>query len=221
MRRIVRGAVAVLGAGMVIAGCGSQNVAVPAKVWSSASLTAAVLSQQDMPRGFLPAEAQEAFQGVVPRDPDCRRLLALADGHGLRDVPKASAAFYRVAPGATVSQQVLHLGEARAQEMIIEARRSIGLCPVVKATVGGTRMLLRREQMSVPGLDPGETVAVRYRQKASANYVISYEIVMSRQGEDLLVVGHPGLTHRRVPSVAVEAAKRAAAKLAEANKLLS
>lgn len=218
MRRIVRGAVLALGAGVAVSGCGSQQAA-PVKEWSTASLTAAVLSPQDMPRGFLPAEAQEAFRGVAPRDADCRRLLAVADGHGLRDVPGVSTAFYQVAPGATISQKLVHTGAARGQQVLQYAKRLTGLCPVIEAEVGGTRMQLRREQLAPKGLSPKQSVAVRYRQKASANYEISYEMVFARVGDDLLLLANPGIVHRKAPSVTAAAARKATFKLVNAHKM--
>ncbi|GAA3235079.1 hypothetical protein [Actinocorallia longicatena] len=219
MRRIVRGAVLATGAVMAVAGCGSQVAAPTKKEWSSASLTAAVLSQQDMPEGFLPAQAQAAFRGVVPRDPSCRRLLALADGYGLRDVPKVTAAFYQTAPGATISQQIVHMGSVRAREFVRSARTVGARCPVLRAEIGGTAMALHRADIAPRGWPDTDTYAVRFTQPASRNYLISYEIVMARSRDDLIILAAPGITRKRAPSVTVRAARAAAVKLARAHKL--
>jgi hypothetical protein len=72
LRRIVRGAALVTVCSITNAGCGADR---PPRDQSAARLTAAVLSQRDMPSDFLPAEDQQVFSRVEPADPDCRRLL--------------------------------------------------------------------------------------------------------------------------------------------------
>jgi hypothetical protein len=88
LRRIVRGAALVTVCSITNAGCGADR---PPRDQSAARLTAAVLSQRDMPSDFLPADDQQVFSRVEPADPDCRRLLVLADLRGLRDVPNAAS----------------------------------------------------------------------------------------------------------------------------------
>jgi len=219
MRRISRGVVLAIGVVMAVAGCGSTRATPPtAKEWSKASLTAAVLSPRDVPRGFLPAQAQAAFAGVVPKDPDCRRLLTLADAHGLRDVPRVAAAFYQSAPGATISQQVLHLGAARAQAQLMALRRAKAGCEFMAANAGGTGLRLKQVPLRLARTAAQDAVAVGYEQSASKNYKISYEIVMARVGDDLLVVGNPGIVHKKVRNMILITATRAVAKLVAAQK---
>lgn len=219
MRRISCGAVLAIGVVMAVAGCGSTRTTPPkVKEWSKASLTAAVLSPRDVPRGFLPAQAQAAFAGVVPKDPDCRRLLTLADAHGLRDVPRVAAAFYQAEPGATISQQVLHLGADRAQAQLSALRHARADCPVMEADAGGSALRLTRVPLRLEHPDAHDAAAVGYEQPAGKNYKISYEIVMARVGDDLLVVGNPGIVHKRVHNMILITAARAVAKLVAAQK---
>ncbi|GAB3674712.1 hypothetical protein GCM10027589_44740 [Actinocorallia lasiicapitis] len=215
MRRIVRGAVLAIGACTAVAGCGSK-VAVPTQQeLYSDSLTAAVLTQQDVPRGFLPAQAQPVFRGVVPRDPACRRLLALADGYGLRDVPKAATAFYQMAPGTTLSQQIWHVGGVNAATFVREAKVAAASCPTMHATVSGTDLVLNRDPLATDGLPPG-SYAVRYRQAATADRLISYEMVFARTGDELVLLAAPGVANRRAPVTILAAARKATAKLSRA-----
>ena len=219
MRRISRGAVLATGVVMAVAGCGSTRATPPrAKEWSKASLTAAVLSPRDVPRGFLPAQAQAAFAGVVPTDPDCRRLLTLADAYGLRDVPRVAAAFYQAAPGATISQQVLHLGAVEAQAQLTALRQARAACRFMVADVGGSGLRLKRVPLRLSRTAAHDAVAVSYEQSASKNYKISYEIVMARVGDDLLVVANPGVVHKRVRNMILITATCAVAKLVAAQK---
>lgn len=218
MRRICRGAVLATGVVMAVAGCGSIRAIPTVKEWSKASLTAAVLSPRDVPRGFLPAQAQAAFDGVVPKDPDCRRLLTLADGHGLRDVPRVAAAFYQAAPGATISQQVLHLGAVKAQAQLTALRKARAGCPFMAVDVGDSGLRLARVPLRFSRTAAQDAVAVGYEQSASKNYKISYEIVMARVGDDLLVVGNPGIIRKKVPHVILATAGYAVTKLVAAQK---
>jgi hypothetical protein len=166
----------------------------------------------------LPAQAQAAFAGVVPKDPDCRRLLTLADARGLRDVPRVAAAFYQAAPGATISQQVLHLGADHAQAQLTALREARADCPVMAADAGGSGLRLKRVPLRLEDTDAHDAVAVGYEQSASKNYKISYEIVMARVGDDLLVVGNPGIIHKNVRNMILITAARAVAKLVAAQK---
>ena len=61
MRRIVRGAALVVGVSLAITGCGVDRTP---RQQSTVGLTAAVLSQEDLPADFLPAEDQQVFARV-------------------------------------------------------------------------------------------------------------------------------------------------------------
>ncbi|MEO5877079.1 MAG: hypothetical protein ABIS86_09255 [Streptosporangiaceae bacterium] len=145
-------------------------------------------------------------------------MLALADAHGLRDVPKVATAFYQAAPGATISQQVLHLGAVKAQAQLALLRQARAGCPFMAATVGGSVLGLQRVPLKLSRTAAQDAVAVGYEQSVSRNYKISYEIVMARVADDLLVVGNPGIVRKRVPSVTLGTAARAVIKLVAAQK---
>lgn len=219
MRRTSRGAVLTIGVVIAVAGCGfTRTTPSRAKEWSQASVTAAILSPWDVPRGFLPAQAQAAFAGVVPKDPGCRRLLTLVDAHGLRDVPRVAAAFYQAEPGATISQQVLHLGAARAQDQLTALREAKASCQFMAADVGGSGLRLAQVPLRLVRTVAHDAVAVAYEQSVSKNYKISYEIVMARVGDDLLIVGNPGIVHKKVGNMILITVARAVSKLMAAQK---
>jgi hypothetical protein len=218
MRRIVRGAVLAAVLAAAAAGCGEKGTRSNEAAFPSA-LAAALLSPQDVPEGYLPAEAQPAFQGVAAHDPPCRRLLALADGHGLRDAPRRGTAFYRLDPGATLTQHVYDAGTARAERTLAAARAEAAACTVLRAKVGGAELNLPRAPLEAPGLPPADTVAVRFAAQTDRGRELAYELVMHRSGGALLVVAQPGLAARGAPSAAAAAAGRAAARLPGASKL--
>jgi len=168
----------------LLQGCGTDR---PAGHQSAASLTAAVLSAQDLPSDFLPAEDQKVFGRLVPGDPDCRRLLDLADLRGLRDVPQVHSVFYRPDPGATLAEHVLALPPARVQSYLLDARRAAAGCPVMKISAGEARLRLRRKPLTAPGF------AVRYTGPAGDRYLAQYDIVMVSAGARLLVMAQPTL----------------------------
>ncbi len=217
MRRIVRGAVPVVVAAAVAAGCGRE--AAPEGADFPARLTAAVLTSQDVPGDYLPAQAQPAFRGVVAHDAPCRRLLDLADGHGLRDVPSRGTAFYRLDPASTRIQQVFAAGSGRAGRTLDAARREASRCTALRAKVGGVEMNLAQSPLAVPGLPPADTLALRFAAPAGQGRELSYELVMHRNGDALLTVAQPGIVSPKAPSAAADAAARAAARLPGASKL--
>ncbi|WP_106398218.1 hypothetical protein [Actinocorallia populi] len=221
MRRIVRGALfaaaaATAAAGAVAAGCGRDA---PERAEFPAGLAAAVLTSQDVPGDHLPAQAQPAFRGVLAHDPPCRRLLALADGHGLRDVPRRGTAFYRLDPGVTLTQQVFDAGSKRAGLTLEAARRAAAGCTVLRAKVGGVQLNLPRTPLKAPGLPPADTLAVRFAAQAGSGRELSYELIMHRNGDAFLTVAQPGVVGPGAPSAAAAAAARAAARLPGASKL--
>lgn len=217
MRRIVRGAVFAAALAAAAAGCGKDAERNEAAFPSA--LAAALLSPQDVPEGYLPAEAQPAFRGVAAHDQPCRRLLALADGHGLRDAPRKGTAFYRLDPGATLTQHVYDAGPARAERTLAAARAEAAGCTVLRAEVGGAELNLPRVPLEAPGLPPADTLAVRFAAQADQGRELAYELVMYRSGGALLVVAQPGLVAQGAPSAAAAAAGRAAARMPGASKL--
>lgn len=106
-------------------------------------MAAAVLSGRDLPAGYLPAENQRVFEGLRPDDPDCARLLRLADVDqskdldGADDAPQAHAVFYRSEPVSSLAQHVFHLPPGMAAQHIDQARAAAGKCPRMMVTAGG------------------------------------------------------------------------------------
>jgi predicted small lipoprotein YifL len=145
MSRNVRGtllATAAATLSVVVAGCGQEGPP-PAAVKPEASMAAAVLSGRDLPAGFLPAENQRVFEGLRPDDPDCARLLRLADVDeskdlgGGGDAPQAHAVFYRAQPVSSLAQHVFHLPPGLAAQHIEQARAAASKCPKMLVGAGG------------------------------------------------------------------------------------
>ena len=211
MRRIVHGAVLAAGVVLAAAGCGKGEA--PDEAAFPPGPAAAVLTPKDVPAGYLPAQVQPAFRGVAPHDPHCRRLLELADGKGLHDVPMRGTAFYRISPGATLTQHVFAAGAVRADKTLTAARRAAARCAALRARVGGAELNLPRTSLSVPDLPEKDTLAVRFAERSGTGHELSYELVMYRSGGTFLVVAQPGVVAEGEPSAAVAAAKLAAARL--------
>ncbi|MDX6428365.1 MAG: hypothetical protein QOE54_731 [Streptosporangiaceae bacterium] len=196
MRRIVRGAALVGACTITMAGCGGDR---PPEESPAARLTAAVLSVQDMPPDFLPAQDQRVFGRLKPADRDCRRLLRLADLRGLRDVPippQAHAVFYRTSPGSTLAEHLLALGPGGAQRHIEEARQAAAGCPQMRIGRGDGKVRLHRTPLAVPGFEDN-AYGLRYTRRLSPRYSIHFDMVMAQQGARLLVVEQPALIDRR------------------------
>ncbi|MBO2446550.1 hypothetical protein J4573_05575 [Actinomadura barringtoniae] len=145
MSRIVRGtllATAATTLSVVVAGCGQEGPP-PAAVKPAASMAAAVLSDRDLPAGYAPAENQRVFQGLRPADPDCARLLELADADeskdldGAGDAPQAHAVFYRAQPVSSLAQHVFHLPPGMAAQRIAQARTAAAKCPRMMVAADG------------------------------------------------------------------------------------
>jgi hypothetical protein len=156
-----------------------------------------------MPSDFLPAEDQQVFGQVKPADPDCRRLLALADLRGLRDVPNAAstappqvhAVFYRTDPGSTLAEHLLALSPARALSHIRHTEQAAAGCPRIKVGHGRGRMRLHRVPMQLPGFGKN-AYGVRYTGRIGPRYSIHFDLVMAQQDDRLLVVEQPALIDR-------------------------
>ena len=198
MRRIVRGAVLLAGGAAasvpLIQGCGTDQSSGPR---STARLTAAVLSRRDLPSDFLAAEDQQVFGRLAPGDPDCRRLLDLADLRGLRDVPQTASVFYRPSPGSTLAEHVLAMPAARISTYVRDVRRAAAACPVL--SVHGTRLRLHRKALQPPSSASSAGFGIRYTGRTGESYTTHYDIVVVPDGERLLVVVQPALVDRDHP----------------------
>jgi hypothetical protein len=198
LRRIVRGTVLVTVCSITMAGCGAD----PPRRRQAARLTTAVLSARDLPPDFLPAEDQQVFGRVRPKNRDCRRLLSLADLHGLGDTPPAAqahAVFYRTNPGSTVAEHLLALTPERARRHIEDTRQAASGCPRIRLGTHGVRLL--RVPLRPPG-PPGagdSAYGVRYSGRVGPRYSVHFDLIMIREGARLLVVTQPALIDGRHP----------------------
>lgn len=189
MRRIVRGAALAGGsaaAALCTAACGADR---PAGDSSAARLTAAILSKQDLPSDYLPAEDQQVFRGVGPADPSCRRLLDLADLRGLRDVPVGHAFFFRLKPAATLAEHLVVLGQADVRGYLEQARKAAQRCHTMLMPEADELRLRRQWITSLPP----HALGVRYSAPADARHSIYFDLVMVPIGDRLMIVVQPGL----------------------------
>jgi hypothetical protein len=163
---------------------------------SSARLTAAVLSTQDLPTDFLPADDQEVFRGVGPGDPSCRRLLDLVDLRGLRDVPESHSVFYRINPGSTLAEHVVGLGASGSRDYLGDVRKAAASCPVMR--IPSSRLRLHRRRLPAPE----GALGLRYTGWTDDNHVVTFDMVIAPVGDRLMVMAQPSLAdQRRRPSV--------------------
>ncbi len=211
MKRIARGAALLVGCATasvpLLAACGTGQS--PGHR-SAARLTAAVLSTQDLPSDFLPAEDQQVFGGLVPSDPDCRRLLDLADLRGLRGVPKTDSVFYRPNPGSTLAEHVVFLTPVKIGDYLRDARRASAACGLMTVHAGEARLRLHRRPLPAPN---SAGFGVRYVGRAGGTYLAHYDIVMVPDGERLLVVAQPTLVDPDHPRKGEDTGALAAAAL--------
>jgi hypothetical protein len=193
LRRIVRGAALAAGCAVVAigtAGCGAGR---PAGDSSTARLTAAVLSTQDLPSDYLPAEDQQVFRGVGAADPNCRRLLDLADLRGLRDVPDTHTFFYRIDPGSTLAEHVVTLGPERVQAYLRQARKAADGCKTI--TVSGDQDDVRLHRHHLPAL-PRQAFGVHYGGAADDQHSINFDMVMAPvDAGRLMIVAQPSVVN--------------------------
>ncbi|KAB2345594.1 hypothetical protein [Actinomadura rudentiformis] len=201
MWRIVGGALLAT----LLAGCGAEaSSSRPAAV----SMSGAVLSGAEMPPGFLAADNQRVFEGMEPVDPDCVRLLQLADVQaprdirGVEDAPQAHAAFYRASPVVSLAEHVFRLPSGRAARHVAEMRRATVRCPRIEVeTAEGDIRLRRIDARRVKALR--NALAVHY---ADAQGRVGLSVVMAAVGDDLLVVDAAGSGMARVTEqVAIKA----------------
>jgi hypothetical protein len=179
-------------------------------------LTAAVLSEQDMPTDYLPAENTAVFQGVTPQGRACRDLLALADVRGLRALPHADAAFYQVDPGGAMAEHLFQITPARAHEYIAAAREAGTRCRRIIVRTREYTMKLRQRPARLPSFGD-ESYTVRYAGWAGDRYRFHLDMLMARVADRLLVMAHlallPAGEHR---DLMTQLAERAVAKLGAA-----
>lgn len=187
MWRIVGGALLAT----LLAGCGAEaSSSRPVAV----NMSAAVLSGAEMPAGFLTADNQRVFEGMEPVDPDCARMLQLADVQaprdirGVEDAPEAHAAFYRAGPVVSLAEHVFRLPSGRAARHVAEMRRAIVRCPRIEVeTAEGDIRLRRVDTRKVKALR--NALAVHY---AEVRGRAGLSVVMAAVGNDLLVVNAAG-----------------------------
>ncbi|WP_067479829.1 hypothetical protein [Actinomadura hibisca] len=183
----------VLAGVLAAAGCGAPQADVAPAAAGTAAMGPALLSQREVPAGFLPAGPQRAFTGIRPADPDCARLLRLADNAGARegrDASHAQAAYYRTEPGATLVQHVYRLRKGRAAALVAEAREAVTGCPKIGLDVGDDRETLLYRVPLRHARTAGETVAVRYTSRGARQ--AGLDVVLTQLGDDLLTVAAPG-----------------------------
>lgn len=173
----------------------------------------ALLSGTDLPSGFVPADDVHAFRGLQPTDPDCLRLLALADGKGLDPRDQAYAAYYRAQPAATITERVVPMSRAVAAGWIGTVRIAAQGCRVFRLGWGPKKMRLLRDIRPMPGLGQ-DTFAVSYAGVAPRSRRIRLDVLMTVVNGHLLIVNQPAVIGRKNGSDLITlAATRAAAKL--------
>ncbi|MBA8949713.1 hypothetical protein ACFQU9_27075 [Actinomadura namibiensis] len=187
-----------LGASAAVAGCGTTRATSAARERPEAAMTAALPTAREVPKGWLPAERQRVLEGIRPTDPDCARLLRLADAdgdrgpRGLRNAPQAHAVYYLPDPGATLAARVFRLPPGDAAARLAEARAAIAGCPRLGMEVGDDREVrLRRVRPPRPGRLLPDQVGVRYLH-GSGGRRAGLDVLVARAGDDLLVVAAPG-----------------------------
>jgi hypothetical protein len=213
LRLIVRRVVYATGSSALIvvgAGCGADR---PADATPGRRLAAAVLSEDDMPAGYLPAENAAMFRGMRPAEPTCRRLFALADAPALGAGPRADTAFYQVDPGGMVAEHLLLAPAVPAHAFLLGVRRAAAGCDRVTMRTDSYVMRLRRAPLPVHGVGE-ESYTVRYAGWAGVRHRFHLDIVTARLADRLLVLVNETLSAPRTArDVAVRIAERAAAKL--------
>ncbi|MFI6516355.1 hypothetical protein ACIBF1_12420 [Spirillospora sp. NPDC050679] len=197
---------------LAAAGCGAEQTAASSAAAGAAAMGPALLSPREVPAGFYPADPQRAFRGIRPADPDCARLLRLADAvavRGTRGAPHGHAAFFRAEPPATLVQHVYRLPKGRAAALLADARAAAAGCPVITMEVGDDREgRLYRARLRPPG-GAGEAVAVRYAGKGRRQ--AGLDVVVARVGDDLVTVAAPG-EFARGGAETIEAAEQGAVR---------
>ncbi|MGI5168419.1 hypothetical protein ACQEU3_29130 [Spirillospora sp. CA-253888] len=207
---------------LAAAGCGTWRTEASSAAAGAAAMAPALLSPREVPAGFYPADPQRAFRGIRPADPDCARLLRLADAvavRGTSGAPHGQAAYFRAEPAATLVQHVYRLPKGRAAALLAEARAAVVHCPVITMEIGDDREgRLYRTRLRPPG-GAGEVVAVRYTGKGRRQ--AGLDVVVARVGGDLLTVAAPGEFARGGARTIEAAEERAVRKLRAARDELA
>jgi hypothetical protein len=205
-------ATALPAAGLSMSGCGAGRE-IAADATPERRLAAAMLSEDDMPAGYLPAENTPMFQGVRSADPDCRMLLSLADRPSLGATPRADIAFYQVTPGGSVAEHLLGAPPIPAHEFLAGVRKAAAGCDRIMIRTGPYTMRLRRAPLAIGGVGE-ESYTVRYAGGAGARHRLHLDIVMSRLAGRLLVLTSETLMPAgKARDVAIRIAERAVGKL--------
>ncbi|MFI0354703.1 hypothetical protein [Actinomadura sp. 9N407] len=205
MARIVPLAVAGVVLLVVFKGCGREAefdepggnaVADGPRTLAPAQMGEAVLTRPEVPEAFAPAEDREVFAGLRPDDPDCARLLRLAD---LRDGAslqgrEAHAAFYRPRPPASVAEHVFRLGPGEATRYVAKARTAARGCPEIGIPAGSREETLGRTWLRRPAGVKDAVGAIYSRDavysRRQGGTALSMLLVRSRN--DLLVLSSAG-----------------------------
>lgn len=159
-------------------------------------LTGAVLVQRDLPPDFLPASNQPVFWGVNPANPNCARLLGLADLSRVGPAaPQTHASFYRPEPAASLVEHVVRLPPGAAADYVAQARGAGAICSSLQVGVGDRLMYLIRNRMTPP---PGARTAYAASfQSRPGDRAVRFDVVLAEVDDHLLVLGHPGMADPR------------------------
>ncbi|MBW8483539.1 hypothetical protein [Actinomadura parmotrematis] len=204
------------------AGCGTETVAarqvaVPVE---QRGVTAALVSQRDLPAGFYPAATRRVLTGLKPADPECARLIRVADAddaddlRGTGDVPQAHTAFYQPDVAVSVAEHVYRLPAGGAAAQLKAVRDAVAKCPALEMDTGDGKVKLHRQRLADPkgAKDP---VAVRYAQGKGPTRS-GLDIVMGRRDDRMMVVAAAGALDMPAAAAMVRAEARAFRKLADA-----
>jgi hypothetical protein len=190
--RIVRGLAYTTGTMILTvtgAGCGADRAP---RVAAEPGLTAAVLSEQDMPADYLPAESTAVFRGVRPAGRACGKLLALGDVRDPGAAPHAAAAFYQVDPGGAMVEHLLQIAPGRAHEYITAARRAAARCRRLTVRTKGHTMRLRQRPTGTRQVGE-ESYHVRYAGRVGGRHRFHLDMLLARVADRLLIMANVAL----------------------------
>jgi hypothetical protein len=189
-----------VGSVALLAGCGIGT-------WSPLSddrvPAALMVSSADLPPGVEPGEDPAVFEGIKPMDPDCGRLLDLADGDGVGIRPHKHAVYYRTESPSSVVQRVVLMPADEASERVERARAAARGCPAIRMgdqgwrprPVGADLVRLRREYRTIAGLGPA-ALSVRYSDEIEHGDRVTVDILMTPiKGGMLSVAGTATAVH--------------------------
>lgn len=164
---------------------------------------ALMVSATDLPPGVEQGEDASIFEGIEPIDPDCGRLLDLADGDGVGIRPHKHAVYYRTDPPSSVVQRVVLMPADEVSERVERARVAARGCPAIRMgdqgwrprPVGADLVRLHREYRVIAELGPAALV-VRYSDEIKHGERITVDILMTPiKGGLLSVAGTAAAVH--------------------------